>query len=154
LVSFGEEFDPMARPFRYRDAILALLERNPIHPTADSLHGELRKIHPRVSLATVYRTLRVLAAEGILCELPFGEGGSRFGLALEGTHYHFLCEVCRRIFDLPLPPEEGLEEAVRSRTGHEVARHTVEFYGRCRECAEAATKRNPKGRRPSPGRTA
>src|SRR5659263_562162 len=62
------------RPRLYRDAILALLRRNLTHPTVDWIHQELRKREPRVSLATVYRTLGVLVAEGVLCELPFGAG--------------------------------------------------------------------------------
>ncbi len=73
----------MPKPFKYKDAIVALLEENPIHPTVDWIHGQLREDHPRVSLATVYRTLRLLVADGTLCELPFGTSESRFGLAMD-----------------------------------------------------------------------
>src|SRR5659263_418145 len=73
-------------PRLYRDAILALLRRNLTHPTVDWIHQELRKREPRVSLATVYRTLGVLVAEGVLCELPFGAGQSRFGLVADSGH--------------------------------------------------------------------
>ena len=122
------------RPRLYRDAILALLWRNPTHPTVDWIHQELRKREPRVSLATVYRTLRVLVAEGVLCELPFGAGQSRFGLVKEQNHYHFICDSCGHIHDLPGPARAGLETAVAEATGHRVIRHTTEFFGVCKTC--------------------
>jgi Fur family ferric uptake transcriptional regulator/Fur family peroxide stress response transcriptional regulator len=126
----------MPRPRLYRDAILDLLRRNPIHPTVDWLHRELRKTEPRVSLTTVYRTLRVLVAEGILCELPFGPGESRFGLVKEQNHYHFICEVCGQIRDLSITPGSGMEDRVSKATGHRVVRHTTEFFGTCKSCLE------------------
>jgi len=127
------------RPHLYRDAILRLLQRNPIHPTIDWIHRELRKKEPRVSLATVYRTARVLVAEGILCELPFGAGESRFGLVKEQNHYHFICDVCGHIHDLPTPPRTGLEASVSEGTGHRVVRHTTEFFGTCKDCVARST---------------
>lgn len=126
----------MARPFQYRDSILALLKDNPIHPTVDWIHAQLRRGHPRVSLATVYRTLKTLVAEGTLCELPFGTSESRFGLTLEQKHYHFICEQCHKIYDLPIRPRMTLDRSVQAETGHQVRRHTMEFYGVCRECTE------------------
>ena len=134
----------MARPAKYRDAILKLLKENPIHPTVDWLHVQLRLSHPRVSLATVYRTLRTLVSEGILCELPFGTSESRFGLVMEQTHYHFICDTCHKIYDLPGQFQVDIEQEVQRDTGHEVKRHTMEFYGRCRECAT--------GQSPAPSR--
>ena len=141
----------MARPVRYREAILALLKENPIHPSVDWIHGRLRQAHPRVSLATVYRTLRALVAEGLLCELPFGTSEARFGLSRNETHYHFICQVCRRIYDLPLPVDSRLEQAAAQATGHEVTRHTAEFYGRCRECAGKEGARGKPRRSPPDG---
>jgi len=127
------------RPRLYRDAILALIRRNPTHPTVDWVHQELRRKEPRVSLATVYRTLRVLVAEGVLCELPFGTGQSRFGLVKDQNHYHFICDSCGQIHDLPGPTRAGLEAAVAEATGHRVVRHTTEFFGVCKRCLAHAT---------------
>lgn len=131
----------MPRPFKYRDAILALLRDNPIHPTVDWIHGQLRLDHPRLSLATTYRTLRTLVADGTLCELPFGTNESRFGLTLEQKHYHFICDRCHRILDLPTPAQSDLEQSIQVETGHQVHRHTMEFYGICRECSAGLAPR-------------
>jgi Fe2+ or Zn2+ uptake regulation protein len=132
------------KPLQYRESILELLRENPIHPTVDWIHGKLRGGHPKVSLATVYRTLKALVREGVLCELPFGASEARFGLIAEERHYHFICEACHRIYDLPLHPKVELETAVREGTGHEVNRHTMEFYGRCRECSGRGPAAKPK----------
>ena len=143
----------MPRPRLYRDAILALLRRNLTHPTVDWIHQELRKREPRVSLATVYRTLRVLVAEGVLCELPFGAGQSRFGLVKDQNHYHFICDSCGHIHDLPGPRRAGLDTAVAEATGHRVIRHTTEFFGTCKNClAHSASAAKAKEARP--GKTA
>ena len=126
----------MARPFKYREAILTLLEKNPVHPTVDWIHAQLRRTHPRVGLATVYRTLKTLVGAGTLCELPFGTSESRFGLTLEQRHYHFICEKCHTILDLSTRFRADLEKSVEAETGHLVHRHTMEFYGICRVCAQ------------------
>jgi len=140
------------RPHLYRDAILRLLRENPVHPTVDWVHRALRKREPRVSLATVYRTLRVLVAEGILCELPFGAAESRFGYVKEQNHYHFICDSCGHIHDLATPPRTDLEAAVSKATGHRVIRHTTEFFGTCRSClAQAGPTASP--RRAPAGKT-
>ena len=142
----------MGRPFQYRDAILELLSEHPIHPSVDWIHGCLRQKHPKISLATVYRTLRALVSERLLCELPFGTSESRFGLTRENTHYHFICDVCHRIFDLAGPTQEGLERAVQAETGHHVTRHTVEFYGRCKDCSSKHSATPPKESAPRNGK--
>lgn len=143
----------MPRPHLYREAILRLLQQNPIHPTVDWIHRALRKREPRVSLATVYRTLRVLVAEGILCELPFGAAESRFGHVTEQNHYHFICDSCGHILDLATAPRTGLEAAVSKATGHRAIRHTTEFFGTCRSCltlsAPSTRPRKAKTRKPS-----
>lgn len=128
----------MPKPFKYRDAIFDLLRDHPIHPTVDWVHAQIRQAHPRVSLATTYRTLRTLVADGVLCELPFGTNESRFGLSMEEKHDHFLCHQCHRILDLPSQAKPTLDRAVQAETGHQVLRHTLEFYGICRDCLEGA----------------
>ncbi len=134
----------MPKPFKYREDIVDILRENPVHPTVDWIHARLRSKHPRVSLATVYRTLKTLTAAGTLCELPFGTSESRFGLTLEQRHYHFICEKCHRIFDLPTRVRTGLEKSVEEETGHLVNRHTMEFYGVCLECSGRTNERSEK----------
>jgi len=140
----------LSRPFQYRDGVMELLKENPIHPTVDWIHGQLRKRHPKVSLATVYRTLKALVTEGVICELPFGTSEARFGLIKNEAHYHFICDTCHRIYDLTLSPKVQLERTVQQNTGHMVNRHTMEFYGRCAACSPEAPSASLKQRSSAP----
>jgi Fur family ferric uptake transcriptional regulator/Fur family peroxide stress response transcriptional regulator len=115
-----------------RALILALLRASDEHPTAEWVHAEVRRRRPRVSLATVYRNLRLLARHGLLAEI---HGGSsvRFD-ARVGRHHHFTCAGCQRIFDLAEPVDPRLETRVAARTGLRIWHHRIEFYGLCAAC--------------------
>jgi Fe2+ or Zn2+ uptake regulation protein len=139
----------MSRPFRYREPIVALLEDNPIHPTADWIHLHLRSRHPRVGLATVYRTLKLLVADGTVCELHFGTSESRFGLLAGPPHDHFFCEKCRTVMALPARRRTAIKRSVEARTGHQISRHSMEFFGVCRNClgrTDPGSARDSRGR--------
>ena len=102
------------------------------HPSASTVYRQLRKRLPRVSLATVYRNLRRLAAEGCLLERA-GMDGLRFDGNIE-RHDHFTCLTCRRVFDVPPAQALGPRRRVAIRTGFEVLDHRIEFYGVCAAC--------------------
>src|SRR3990167_11185089 len=84
---------------RPRRIILDVVRGTDVHPTAAFVYRRVRKRLPRVSLATVYRNLRMLAAEGFLAERA-DAGGMRFdGNTL--PHDHFTCLACGRLYDVP-----------------------------------------------------
>ena len=93
-----------------RMVILAALEQDHTHPTAEHLYGTLRRDHPSLSLSTVYQTLDVFLRTG-LCRRVSGPGDR---LRVDGTpqdHDHAVCRLCGAIFDvdrdqvqLPTPP--------------------------------------------------
>jgi Fur family peroxide stress response transcriptional regulator len=94
-----------------------------------------------VSLATVYRNLRLLAHHGLLTEIAGGPT-LRFD-ARVGRHHHFTCSACGRIFDLEEPVDGRLDARVAAQTGFHVSHHRIEFYGSCGGC----TSRRPRPRR-------
>jgi Fur family ferric uptake transcriptional regulator len=83
-----------------RQRVLALFERigEGSHLSAEEVHLRLVRGQERVSLATVYRTLRLLSSMGLLQELELPEGGRRFELAGDAhrDHHHLLCVRCGR----------------------------------------------------------
>lgn len=83
-----------------RQRVLALFERigEGTHLSAEEVHQRLLKSQERVSLATVYRTLRLLSSMGLLQELELPEGGRRFELAgdTHRDHHHLVCVRCGR----------------------------------------------------------
>ena len=128
-----------------RRVILAVVRATDTHPTAAFVFERVRRRLPRVSLATVYRNLRRLAAEGLL-----GERVEATGLHFDpnvGPHDHFTCVACGRILDLPRRDvarrgraalSRGEHVRTAARMGLEVLDRSVELYGRCRDCRRRA----------------
>ena len=115
-----------------RRIILDVVRATDAHPTAAFVYRHVRRKLPRVSLATVYRNLRMLAAEGFLAERT-----DAAGLRFDGNiapHDHFTCLVCGRIFDVPARTERAVRARVAAHTGFEIVNHRTEFYGRCGAC--------------------
>lgn len=83
-----------------RERVLSLFERigAGTHLSAEEVHRQLLNAEARVSLATVYRTLRLLSSMGLLQELELPEGGRRFELAsvAHRDHHHLVCVRCGR----------------------------------------------------------
>ncbi len=119
-----------------RRLILELVRSTDVHPTAAYVLARVRRQLPRVSLATVYRNLRQLAAEGILLERADATG-MRFDGNLE-RHDHFTCLTCRRIFDVPA--RRRGRRAMPRRPGFEVVEQRTEFYGRCAACRQRGAR--------------
>lgn len=115
-----------------RRLILAVLRDTDTHPTAEWVHAAVRRRLPRVSLATVYRNLRLLARQGLLTEIQAGPS-IRFDARIH-RHHHFTCSSCERIFDLDEPVSARLDAQVAARTGFRVSHHRIEFYGVCGGC--------------------
>ncbi|MFA5536317.1 MAG: transcriptional repressor [Bacillota bacterium] len=118
---------------KQKKVIMDLLEGTDIHPTADWVYEEARKILPDISLGTVYRNLRVLTETGIIQELNYGSTYSRYD-GNPDPHYHFICKVCGRVLDVPIEIWESLNEEVEDATGWIVEQHRLEFSGVCTVC--------------------
>jgi len=117
---------------RPRQLIIDVVRATDVHPTAALVYQRVRRRLPRVSLATVYRNLRMLAAEGFLAERA-DVAGMRFD-GNTGPHDHFTCLVCGRIFDVPVRAGRTRRRRITARTGFEVLDQRTEYYGRCRAC--------------------
>jgi len=118
---------------RQRDKIHEILAHTTSHPTAEWIHERVREQMPRVSLGTVYRNLHILTAQGKIRELDFGEGIHRY----DGTvaqHYHFVCERCGTVRDLPVPPQNDIHDRVRGVVPGEITSHRLDFFGVCSDC--------------------
>ena len=81
--------------------ILEVVRSTMDHPTADWVHGQARRTLPRISLGTVYRNLKRLAADGLIREIQAAFPAARFDGNI-GRHYHIRCLGCGRVNDLPI----------------------------------------------------
>ena len=101
----------------------------PLTPDEVLEHGQ--RIVPSLGLATVYRNVKALVAEGWLSEVELPGGGLRYELAERPHHHHFLCRTCDQAFDVHLCPAEIEELAPES---FEVESHELILFGRCEAC--------------------
>jgi Fe2+ or Zn2+ uptake regulation protein len=124
-----------------RRLILDVVRASDLHPSAATVYRQVRRRLPGVSLATVYRNLRMLAAHGLLAERS-EIAGMRFDGNTE-RHDHFTCVTCGRIYDVPPLAAAGVRRALGASTGFEVLEHRIEFSGRCVRC-RGRTSRPPR----------
>jgi len=88
---------------------------------------------PHISLATVYRNLKLLRDERRIRELTYGKGTARYDADLR-DHYHIRCLICGNIEDLPHDLPRTSSEQVESLTGYAIHGHRLEYSGICPQC--------------------
>jgi Fur family ferric uptake transcriptional regulator len=111
------------------------IQRLTTHPTADEIYELVRRKMPHISLGTVYRVLNKLADEGKLLKLGKAGQQKRFDPCTV-SHYHFNCNICGKIYDLPHDKVEQIEAIVESVQTHQIDGYNLEFYGTCHNCKE------------------
>lgn len=127
--------DKGLRSTSQRDAVLLLFIEAGRHVSAEELHDRVKKAHPGISYATVYRTLKLLAAAGLAKENRFKDGFTRYEYAgAEDHHDHLICTGCGRIVEFENDKIESLQLDVAKRNGFKVQNHKLEIYGLCPKC--------------------
>lgn len=116
-----------------RAIIYETLIRDKSHPSAQQLHKKVRRRIPHISFGTVYRTLNLLKEQGVVLELPLGNDASRWD-GNRAPHYHFICESCQKIIDLPFVVRRDLDRKLERGSDLKVFNHRLEFYGLCAQC--------------------
>lgn len=104
------------------------------HPTADEIYQSVREKHPKISRGTVYRNLKLLSRQGKIRHICVPETADRFDSMID-NHYHFLCEKCKRVFDLNLAYLNNLEEEISDMDGFVLNYHRLVYIGLCPDCA-------------------
>ena len=116
-----------------REAILAKIRSTTSHPTAEWVYHELKGEIPDLSLATVYRNIRLFKEDGEIISVGTVNGQERF----DGTtapHGHFVCTDCSAVIDFADPAEHTEVRAHLENTGCRVSRVDLVAYGTCMAC--------------------
>jgi Fur family ferric uptake transcriptional regulator len=103
--------------------------------TAQALHARLREQHPKLGLATVYRTLSTLAEAGVLDRLHHDDGGACYRYCAPGHHHHLVCRDCHAVVELRDCDLDSWAKKVARQHGFRQVEHTVELQGTCRSCS-------------------
>ena len=121
----------MKRNTIQKTVILETLRENAVHPTAEELFALVREKIPNISLATVYRNLRLLESEGKVLKITTDNGDRFDGHTHE--HYHFTCTECKKVLDLELEKSVKINLLPHNFAGT-VTGHELMFFGKCPEC--------------------
>jgi Fur family ferric uptake transcriptional regulator len=130
---------------RQRDAVVQAFLASGRHLTVWQLHQEVVQADPRVNVATVFRTLKLLCRAGLAVERRFAHSLTRFEAAAR-PHHHLICPQCGHIEEFEHDGLERIQAEVARRAGFALAEARVELYGACRECRQGA-RRQGRGRR-------
>jgi len=112
-----------------RRVIARVLEDSPDHPDAEVLYARACAVDPNISLATVYRTVKLFDEAGILEKLEFGDGRARYEDA-ERTHHDHLIDIeTGKVIEFVDPEIEALQERIAAKLGYRLTGHRLELFG-------------------------
>ena len=113
-----------------RRLIIKVLENSKDHPDVETLFERANKIDSKVSIATVYRTVKVLKNAGILEKLEFNDGRSRFEDAVRKHHDHLIDLDTGKVIEFIDEEIENIQKKIASKLGYELIGHKLELYGK------------------------
>jgi len=111
-----------------RRTIAQVLETAEDHPDVEELHARAAALDARISIATVYRTVKLLDEAGILEKLEFGDGRARYEDAERDHHDHLIDIQTGDVIEFVDPEIEALQEAIAARLGYRLVGHRLELY--------------------------
>jgi len=127
-----------SRRTEQRAAILETLATAEGPLTAQEVHDRARELHPTIGLATVYRNLASLEADGAVAAVHLPQDATRYETAGRGHHHHFRCVQCHAVFELEGACPVAILEGATLPGGLTVLGHELVFFGKCATCAGAA----------------
>ena len=112
-----------------RRTIAKILSEAEDHPDVETLHERAAAVDPRISIATVYRTVRLFEEAGILERHEFGDGRSRYEAASESHHDHLIDVESGQVIEFVDEELEALQRRIAERLGYRLVDHRMELYG-------------------------
>jgi Fur family ferric uptake transcriptional regulator len=128
LRSSGHRLTPQRR------VVVHAIASSPDHLTPAEIFQKVSRTHPSIGLVTVYRTLEVLAEQGLVCELHAGGACPSYTLGSPQTHHHLICSICGKVVDFAADDLQELENRLSRESGFAIDRRLLEMVGRCRTC--------------------
>lgn len=112
-----------------RRVIARVLSESADHPDVEELHQRAAEEDPRISIATVYRTVRLFEEAGILERHDFRDGRSRYEEVPESHHDHLIDLQTGRVIEFNNDKIEALQREIAAELGYRLADHRLELYG-------------------------
>ena len=111
-----------------RRVIARVLSEAHDHPDVEELHRRAHAVDPHISIATVYRTVRLLEESGIITRHDFRDGRSRYEEQRESHHDHLIDLKTGKVIEFSDKDIEHLQEAIARRLGYKLVEHRLELY--------------------------
>jgi len=112
-----------------RRVIARVLSEAEDHPDVEKLYERASAIDKGISIATVYRTVRLFEEAGILDRHDFGDGRARYEAAPESHHDHLIDVETGKVVEFVDPELEALQKQIAERLGYRLVDHRMELYG-------------------------
>ncbi|MGN6155933.1 MAG: Fur family transcriptional regulator [Sphingomicrobium sp.] len=112
-----------------RRVIARILSESEDHPDVETLHERASAIDPGISIATVYRTVRLFEEAGILARHEFGDGRARYEAASEEHHDHLIDVETGNVVEFVDEELEALQKRIAEKLGFRLVDHRMELYG-------------------------
>ena len=130
-----------------RRVIARALSESDDHPDVEELYRRAVALDNRISIATVYRTVRLLEEKGILEKRDFGGGRARYEATEHGQHFHLIDVDTGKVIEFEDPEHDALIRAIAERLGFELASYRLELFGR--RPAVARARERPRDAEPA-----
>jgi Fur family transcriptional regulator, ferric uptake regulator len=124
-----------------RRVIARVLSEASDHPDVEELYRRAAALDERISIATVYRTVRLLEEKGILEKRDFGGGRARYEPSEHGHHYHLIDVDSGKVIEFADAAYEQVMQEMAARLGFELVSLRLELFGRRREASQTREKR-------------
>lgn len=112
-----------------RRTIAAVLDEATDHPDVETLHSRAGERDSSISIATVYRTVKLFEEAGILEKHDFGDGRARYEPAEREHHDHLIDLTTGEVIEFVDPEIEALQEKIAERLGYQLKGHRLELFG-------------------------
>jgi Fur family ferric uptake transcriptional regulator len=112
-----------------RRVIARVLQASDDHPHVEELYARASKVDDKISIATVYRTVKLFEEAGILERLEFGDGRARYEDAERDHHDHLINLQTGEVIEFVDPDIEELQEKIAAKLGFDLRGHKLELYG-------------------------
>ena len=124
-----------------RRVIARVLSEAADHPDVEELYRRAAALDSRISIATVYRTVRLLEEKGILERRDFGGGRARYEPSEQGHHFHLIDIDTGKVIEFQHPDYERIMQSIAERLGFDLVSLRLELFGRRREPAQATREK-------------
>lgn len=119
-----------------RRVIARVLSDATDHPDVDEVHQRANRLDQRISLATVYRTVRLLESKGILSRRDLGSKRARYEPSGERNHFHLVDEDGDTVLEFAAPEAEVLLREIAARHGFDLKVIKIELFGRRQQAGQ------------------